>query len=334
MENNKDSNKKQIKIEKQFDFDLDIKENAICKITKAGKITEVQIMDYLPQGIPIKKVSKDGYIKLTEDTGEIHQFNKSENRQENKDSLYKTFKKIRNLINNNFKGGKSELHIILTYAQEMTDTKVLYKDCKALLKKLYRRFPDLEYMQIVEPQARGTWHVHMLAKLSSGKKFVIPNKELAEMWGKGFVMVKRLEKVDNIGLYLSAYLGDIFLEDLTKEEIEKYKLFDKTEKVVPIEQNQETEDFVKKNKKIVKGGRLHLYPPGMNIYRKSKNIVPPETTQCLYKDLSEQNIKSKDGSPCFKERIVIKQIDPDQETEKTVNTITYLQYHANRKNKL
>lgn len=315
--------KSKIVIEKEYKFDLDIKENSICKITKSGNITEVQIMDYLPQGVPIKKLNQNQYVLC--DTGEVKDFKKSESRKDNTDSLYKTFKKIRNLVNTNFKGGKSELHLILTYAENMTDTKRLYKDSKSLLKKLYRRYPDLEYLQVVEPQGRGAWHIHMLCKRTQTDNFYIKNKELREMWGQGFVTVKRLDDVDNVGAYLSAYLGDIFLEDIDpEEEKDKYAEYESQAVDKVIDKKKKT------TKKVVKGGRLHMYPPGMNIYRKSSGIIEPDISKCRYKDLYKQNIESKGGNPCFSEKITVKQIDEETETEKVLNTITYLQFNKNR----
>ena len=51
-----------------------------------------------------------------------------------------------------------------------------------------------------------------LLKFIRLNKIYIPNKKINEMWGNGFVVVKVIkvikQNVDNLGAYLSAYLGD------------------------------------------------------------------------------------------------------------------------------
>ena len=50
-----------------------------------------------------KKISKNNYVNIS--TGELFQYKQSVNRRDNVSSLKRTFK-IRDLINNNFTGGK------------------------------------------------------------------------------------------------------------------------------------------------------------------------------------------------------------------------------------
>lgn len=306
-----------VKIEREYNIkDIDFDSSQICSYKDMGNVKEIKILDYIPPGVPIKKLSKTDYINL--DTGELKKFDTSgTSRNDNKDSLYKTFRNIRDLINTNFVGGSNELHIILTYAELMTDTERLYKDCKSLLKKLRRKFPTLEYVQVAEPQQRGAWHIHMLCKIEQNKKLYIENAELRDMWGNGFVVVKRLESVDNIGAYLSAYLGDIFIEDIDKIK--------DNDTVVEKEITDISGEKVKK--KIVKGGRLHLYPKGMNIYRKSKGIIVPTVEKMTVKQAKEKN---KGLKPCFSERLIVNQVDDSGETVKKLNSITYIQFNTKK----
>lgn len=306
-----------IKVEREYGVqDIDLDSSHICTYKDMGNVKEIKILDYIPQGVPIKKLSKTDYINL--ETGELKKFDTSgTSRQANKDSLYKTFRNIRDLINTNFVGGTNELHIILTYVENMTDTERLYRDCKSLLKKLRRKFPTLEYIQVAEPQQRGAWHIHMLCKIQKNRNLFIDNAELRNMWGQGNVTVKRLETVDNIGAYLSAYLGDIFLEDGEKAP--------DGATVLPKEIKQE--DGTVENKRVVKGGRLHLYPKGMNIYRKSKGIIVPTVEKMTVKMAKEKN---KGLQPCFSERVIVNQVDDSGETVKKLNTITYIQFNTKK----
>ncbi len=323
--NNENQEELKIKIEREYNIqDFNFDSSHICSYKDMGNIKEIKMLDYIPQGVPIKKLDKDNYILLTEDidytTGEIlktRQFDTSgTSRNDNKDSLYKTFRNIRDLINTNFVGSENELHIILTYKENMRDTKKLYEDCHNFLKKLRRRFPTLEYIQVAEPQARGAWHIHMLCKITEGQ-FYIKNADLKELWGKGFVKVKRLESVDNIGAYLSAYLGDIFVEETTRPP---------TENDIVVEKEIE-ENGKKVKKKIVKGGRLELYPKGMNIYRKSKGIKTPTVEKMTVKQAKEKN---KGLQPCFSSRVIVNQVDSSGETVKKLNTITYIQFNSKK----
>jgi hypothetical protein len=58
-------------------------------------------------GLPITKISKDEYI--LDGTGEIFEYEHTENRTQNKDNLRKTFKNLRHLINYNFGNSSNEL---------------------------------------------------------------------------------------------------------------------------------------------------------------------------------------------------------------------------------
>ena len=96
----------------------------------------------------------------------------------------------------------------------MTDPKVLYKDFDKFMKKLKYKYKSVDYINVVEPQGRGAWHCHILLRFNDYKKIYIPNKEISKMWGHGFVSVKAIKKdIDNLGAYLSAYLGDVEIND-------------------------------------------------------------------------------------------------------------------------
>jgi hypothetical protein len=274
----------------------------VVKVTKMNHIVEVQHMEKMNRKANIKKLDADTYLEIS--TGEIKEFNHSENRQQNYNSLRQTFKKMRYLINNNFTGKGNELHITLTYKENVTDTSQLYKDFKRFMTRLKRKAEKkttVDYMSIVEPQGRGAWHCHVLMRFNDMDKVFIKNSEIRQMWGNGFVKIKALKGVDNIGAYLSAYLTDIEVDDQCEKEAQ-VKIVDGEEK------------------KFLKGGRLHMYPPGMNLYRKSKGIVEPERVEMRFKD-----IKKVVGAatPHYQKSITIK--DEDYE-----NTISYIQYNTKR----
>ena len=187
-----------------------------------------------------RKISKNEVMDIT--TGEIIEVENSKNRGEQLNSLRGTIRRLRMIINANFFGEPNELFITITYRENMTDVKRLYRDFENFYKRLKRRYKEykFEYINAIEPQLRGAWHMHLLLKVVNVNYLFIPNEEIAELWGHGFTKMKRLTGVDNIGAYLSAYLTN--LEDGGK------------------------------------GVRLYLYPAGVNIYRTSRGIKRPHIT--------------------------------------------------------
>ena len=242
--------------------------NSTVILTDMGTIKEVQYMSKMNTKAHIKKLDKHRY--MVEETGEIKEFKHIENRSGSVNSVRQTLKKLRYLINHNFRGKKNELFVTLTYKENMRDRERLYRDCDKFIKKMKYHYGNIDYINVVEPQARGAWHCHVLMRFNDVEKIYIPNKELYDHWGHGFVKVERLHQVDNIGAYLSAYLADIELNDDTL-----FLAYD-TQKEI------KTVIVDGKEKRFVKGGRLHYYPPGINLYRKSRGIKYPEREKMTY----------------------------------------------------
>ena len=286
-----------------------IKSNDLVTVTKMGNITEIQHMEKMNRQVRIRKLNKNQYVEL--ETGEIKDFELSENRSENLNSLRKTMKKMRYLINNNFYGKKNELALTLTYAENMTDTKRLEEDLESFMDKLRYKFKGkskIEYLHVIEPQERGAWHSHTLLRFEDLKYIYIPNDEIRTMWGQGIVTVKRIQNVDNIGAYLSAYLTDLPLDD---DKVASAML--NGQKVIEKEIDGET-------KRFIKGGRLHMYPRDFNFFRKSRGIKYPDRKKMKYKEAKKEVGSAK---PNFSS---VTNIENDGFT----NTISFEEYNSNR----
>lgn len=283
-----------------------INKDDLVTVTQMGHITEVQYLEHRNLHAAIRKINADEYVVLA--TGEVKQFAKSENRADNKNSLRQTFKKLRYLINNNFTGQSNELFITLTYAENMTDHRQLGKDFKNFMHRLQTKLKNknIEYIRVSEPQGRGAWHLHVLLK---GVPF-LENEMLRKIWGHGFVRINKIQGVDNIGSYLTAYLSDMPLDEFTGGA-------DKNLDVV--EKLTETG-----TKKIVKGGRLHLYPSGMNYYAKSKGMKYPERKNMRYYKLFKGTKKDNLGKLSFEKNIEFTTSDG------FTNFIRYEQYNTKR----
>lgn len=282
------------------------------RVTKMNHLVEVQHMEKMNRTNHIQKLDKERYLNLK--TGEIGEFKKGEVRSDSLNSLRQTFKKLRYLINNNYVGAGHELFITLTYKENMTDNKRLYSDFDKFMKRFRyqysKKFGSIDYMTVVEPQERGAWHHHLLVRFNDmvGSKVYIPNNDVAALWGHGFTNMHSLNGVDNIGAYLSAYLADV---ELTDDNV-GVAFNENVEVVSKVVDGQE--------KKFIKGGRLHLYPSGMNLYRKSKGIQMPVREEMKYGDIKKVVGSEK---PHYVKTLVV-----DQDDFK--NTITYEQYNTKR----
>ena len=307
-----------IKVERSNDAFILPNESVI--VTQTNHIVEIQFMARMNEHANIKKLDKEHYVDLR--TGEVQEFKHYENRADGVNSLRQTFKTLRYLINNNFTGVQNEKFLTLTYAENMQDRERLYKDFEKFMKKLkyaYKDVSSVDYLSVVEPQARGAWHMHVLLRFNDIDTVFLDGDELRRLWPHGFHTVKSLRDVDNIGAYVSAYLTDIEYVDGVREEM-MYSPHLKND----VWRNDCAIDIEEKNgKKYVKGGRLHFYPPGINLYRKSKGIKEPERQRMKY-----DKIKGVVGSlkPHYTSAIKIS----DQESE-FENTIIYEQYNLKRR---
>lgn len=227
------------------------------KVCEQGNVIEVTTMERRGFDSPIIKLNKDEYLIRGEETGEIYQFNHSASRADSVSTLRRTFRKLRALINANCTRPENIRWVTLTYAENMTDRARLMRDFEKFIKRFRYKFGSCEYIVVAEPQERGAWHLHVLLIFPHKAPFISNNKMLAPCWGHGFTKIRSVKNIDNVGAYLSAYLGDVEVPMSEPGGVVK-----------------EFPDGTKK--KFIKGGRLHLYPPGMRIYRYSKGVKQPE----------------------------------------------------------
>lgn len=253
-------------------------------------------------------------------TGEIKNVEHHLTRKGNHKGLYKTFANARALINTNVTDVSCVRWCTLTYKENMTDTKRLYMDFQQFNQRFQyycnkNGFGKPEYIVMMEPQGRGAWHAHLLYIWQDRKAPYIANDVLRELWGHGFVKIKKLDNVDNVGAYLTAYLGDMDIEDLSS--ISEH--IGSKGKIVEVEENGE-----KVKKAIIKGARLDLYPANFNMIRYSKGIKKPEP---VFLSQEEANKKVLGATKTFESAILLTDENSDFET-----VIIKKQYNKARKN--
>ena len=279
---------KALKIKTEY---ADITPSSQTKVTTCGNIVEHLTMSRVNRkGSGIINLGNYQYMipgEVDPYTGEVvvHDMERTENRAENTKGLAQSMKKVRDLLNCNVTNPKHCRWVTLTYAENMTDTKRLYSDRQKFWQRLTNwhkknGHPVPEYISIVEPQGRGAWHMHEVWIYPSKAPY-LPNETIREIWRQGFVTVKKLEDVDNVGAYLTAYLCDVPLDEAEAAGLNTNGLEVKEVEVT-------AEDGSKTHKRYVKGARLHLYPTGMNFYRTSRGVKRPEVEWMSQREAKEK----------------------------------------------
>lgn len=277
----------------------------------------------------IKKLSADTYLDRL--TNEIKEYKKAENRAESVQSLKRTFARLRALINTNVTTPENVRWVTLTYAENMQDRERLYKDFEKFWKRFlyYCKTHDIakpEYIAVAEPQGRGAWHMHLLIIWDGPAPYLHNDTVFSPLWGHGFTSIKAVKRnVDNFGAYFSAYLADMPVSDLDKmTPDEKNKVLTHGLDVV---ERMTMENGKKVRKAIVKGGRLHMYPSGMNLYRASRGLKKPEIT---WMDSSDAMKKVQAATCTFRKGYEIKLLNDESGKEETANIILKEYYNTKR----
>ena len=239
-------------------------------VKKMGNITEVRDMQRKTGGI-IKKIDRDNFVDTR--TGEVKDFKHSDVRIENIESISRSLRNLRDIINTNVTDVKKCLWVTLTYSENQRDSVKLYNDYRTFNMRFQRFLKNkgllkCEYIAAAEPQGRGAWHLHVIYIFPHKAPF-IENSTLSALWGHGFVSVSSLKNIDNVGVYLSAYLSDM---DVLKA-LNTVNFENKNIKIVTSDGKSDN----RRKKSIIKGARLRLYPTGFRIYRLSRGIKKPET---------------------------------------------------------
>ena len=257
--------------------------NVLVKVTEMGNVVEVQYMSRRNCKQTIQMLTGGEQFVICA-TGEVKDIEHHATRKDNKKGLYKTFANARAVINANVTDVSKVRWCTLTYAENMTDPKRLCKDFQQFNQRFQyycgkKGYSNPEYIVMMEPQGRGAWHAHLLYIWQDQKAPYISNQDFRELWGHGFVRIKKLDNVDNVGAYLTAYLGDMEIN-----EMDLSKAVGKQCKVVEVED----EDGKKVKKAIVKGARLDLYPANFNMLRCSRGVKRPVAEMMSQEEASKK----------------------------------------------
>lgn len=254
--------------------DFKVSKYGIVKVTETNTQIQVQAINGHISGANIIKLDADHY--KVRRTGAIKDFKHSDNRADSINTLAQSMKKLRDTINANVTNVENVKWVTLTYKDNVQDEKRLYDDFRKFIMRLRyyckkNDLPDFEYISVVEYQARGALHAHVLFIWDTPAPF-IANDIISKIWGFGFTKTKALKgTISNLGNYLTAYLTDLPLHEaiISKTDLSKHQI-----KAID-------------GKRYVKASRLHLYPPNTRLFRTSKGIIKPKTYKMHYNELKQ-----------------------------------------------
>lgn len=280
------------------------------KVTEAGNIVEVMYSEKRSKGNDIKKIDKDRYVNVK--TGEIKEYMHTENRAQNPNELRKTFKKIREIVNCNTAEPHKCRWVTITYpGANMNDPKKLYEDTKKFIKKLRYHYGHFEYIQVAEPHQKGGFHIHMFLIFDKLERApFIDNKDLEKIWNHGYTDIQKVDNNDNQGAYLTAYLGDIPVEDV--------KYIKNKDALIGLDIKEGTD-----GKAYIKGARLHMYPSHFNIFRCSRGVKRPIKN---YMPIEKAQKKISSAKLTFEKTLSLSDEESNYE-----NTLNYKYYNRKRK---
>ena len=241
-------------MDKNKSMSVTIRDDELVTVTKAGEQTKVTYVKNKNTVARTRKLNKDCYC---DKDGIVHEYKHTENRQQSPKSVRKTLNKLCDIINANTTDLSRCRWVTLTYADNMTDLSKLRADWGNFCKKAHRKWGDFEYIKVIEPQVRGAWHLHVIM-IFEGTAPYIANNDLRKMWGNGYVKAKKMTGGVDFGLYFTASLSDIPLDEAKKAGIE-------------VDNSK-----ISANKKYVKGARLELYPSNMRIFDRSNGVELPK----------------------------------------------------------
>lgn len=288
----------------------EIPAKSVVRIKTMGNIVEIMHSEKKSHGGYITKLDKDTY--LDNRSGEVREFLHTNTRKDDIESVAKSLVRLRDYINTNVTDTINCRWLTLTYAENMANPQKLKNDFKNFNKRCREKYGHYEYIAAAEPQGRGAWHLHIVIIFPRRAPFMA-NKDIASCWKQGFVTVRKLDGIDNVGAYLTAYLGDM--------ELSEYQA------AYPNMPLGEVKEIVSgtEHKCFVKGARLSKYPPGFHLYRCSKGIKTPEIRRDLYEhakhDLGLDNL-----APTYRRSVFISDRDSGFE-----NTITHEFYNRKQK---
>lgn len=133
----------------------------------------------------------------------------------------KSKRTLRRTINSNIgkHGNESPKFVTLTFSEDLRDIATANLLFNKFIKRLnYALKKTIKYTVVIQFQdgkrkgkikgGRGVIHYHVIFYNLP----YLPAKRLGEIWKHGFIKINRINHVDNVGAYLTAYMGKDFMD--------------------------------------------------------------------------------------------------------------------------
>ena len=173
------------------------------KLIQSGDIIEIYNYDrgYLK-----------GYENKIANTGRKKDYESENYEEHRKQVLQRAKRELRRLINANVgQYGKefTSKFLTLTFSDNVTDLDIANYEFKKFIKRLnYKIYntkeSNLKYTAVIEFQKRGAIHYHIIIY---NMPYIKAN-EISNCWDNGFIKINKIDDIDNVGAYVSEYLGD------------------------------------------------------------------------------------------------------------------------------
>lgn len=178
------------------------------KIVKSGNIYE--IYEY-------EKTIESGFKKDTQ--GRFKSAEEDEKKKNRAKVQQRAKRDLRRIINANAgmwsdKDGKpfTSKFLTLTFEENITDVKNANIEFDYFRRRINKYLGyKIKYCCVVEFQKRGAVHYHLVI---FNLPFM-PGPLIAKIWQRGFIKINKIDEVDNIGAYVSKYMG----KDLEKDKL-------------------------------------------------------------------------------------------------------------------
>ena len=180
-------------------------ERVTKKIIQSGDI--IEIYEYSKGYLKGYELTDSEKVRNGRKKGE-----KSNNYDEHrKQVLQRAKKNLRRLINANVGQYGEEFtakFLTLTFKDNVQDIEQANYEFKKFIQRLnYKLYgtkkANLKYTCVVEFQKRGAIHYHVIIY---NMPYVKAN-DISNIWGNGFIKINKIDDIDNVGAYVSEYLG-------------------------------------------------------------------------------------------------------------------------------
>jgi hypothetical protein len=152
-----------------------------------------------------------GYENRKENTGRKKDYESENYAEHRKQVLQRAKRDLRRLINANVGQYGKEFtakFLTLTFNENIQDIEQANYEFQKFIKRLnYYCFgtkkANLKYTCVIEFHKSGVIHYHVILY---NMPYVKAN-DIANVWGNGFIKINKIDDVDNVGAYVSEYLG-------------------------------------------------------------------------------------------------------------------------------